>query len=195
MWTRRGLLMVPLAALGAEEWVAADGSAFPHESWKMTAEGMQAVGGLETFQDIRTVREFEDFELEFEWKMLPEGNSGVKYQIEKSDKWQPPGKKGFHIRARGAEMQLVDDERNADAQKGPVKQCGALYNKIAPVKRAQVRMGEFNTARIVLQGMRVEHWINGEKLVSYELAEKKKSAISLQNHACDVWFRKIQIRG
>lgn len=185
--------MVPLVALGAEEWVAADGSAFPHESWKVTAEGIQAVGGLETFQDIRTVREFEDFELEFEWKMMPEGNSGVKYQIEKSDKWQPPGKKGFNIRARGAEMQLVDDEQNADAQKGGVKQCGALYNKIAPVKRASVRMGEFNTARIVLQGMRVEHWINGEKLVSYELAQKRKSAISLQNHACDVWFRKIRI--
>ena len=191
--TRRGFLLTPLALYGADEWVAADGSVFPHSSWKVTEDGLQAVGGLKTFQDIKTVRLYEDFVFEFEWKMMPEGNSGVKYQLERWDKWQPKGLEGFHIRARGPEMQLVDDTRNSDAQKGPLKQCGSLYNFVAAEHPARIRMGEFNTARLVVNGMRAEHWINGERLVSYELKSKKPSAIALQNHACDVWFRKLKI--
>ena len=128
-WTRRGFLLTPIAAVAtSDEWVAADGSEFPLSSWKVTHDGFQSIGGLKTFQDIKTVRLYEDFEFTFEWKMLPEGNSGVKYQMERWDKWQPKGLEGFHIRARGAEMQLVDDAANPDALKGPLKQCGSLYN-------------------------------------------------------------------
>jgi len=185
--------MAPLAALRLEDWVAADGSEFPHSSWKVDAEGLQAIGGLKTFQDIKTVKLYEDFVFEFEWKMLAEGNSGVKYQLEKFDRWQPKGLEGFHIRARGPEMQLVDDARNSDAQKGPLKQCGSLYNFLPAAKPATMRIGEFNTAKLVVRGMRAEHWINGEKLVDYELKSKRASAIALQNHACDVWFRNLRI--
>lgn len=192
--TRRGMLWMPLAALAEEsEWVAADGSEFPRGSWRQTPEGLMAVGGLKAFQDVKTIQLYREFDFRFEWKMGPEGNSGVKYQLEKWDRWQPKGVEGFHIRARGPEMQLVDDERNADAKKGGVKQCGALYNKMAPVKAAVVKVGEYNTARLRIAGRRVEHWINGEKLVEYELDEVKPSAISLQNHACDVWFRNLKI--
>jgi hypothetical protein len=66
---------------------------------------------------------------------------------------------------------------------------------MATAKPAMVRIGEFNTAKLVVRGMRAEHWINGEKLVDYELKSKRPSAISLQNHACDVWFRNLRIRG
>jgi len=193
--TRREMLFAPLAAIRLEDWVAADGSAFPSSSWKMTADGLQSIGGLKTFQDIKTVKIYENFDFTFEWKMMPEGNSGVKYQIEKSDKWQPKGLEGFQIRSRGAEMQLIDDVGHPDAQKGLVKQCGSLYNHIAAEHRAKVRLGEFNTARLLVRGLHVEHWINEERLVSYELQSVKPSAISLQNHACDVWFRKIKIVG
>lgn len=183
------MLFAPLAAIRLEDWVAADGSAFP-SSWKLTEDGLQSIGGLKTFQDIKTVKLYEDFDFTFEWKMMPLGNSGVKYQIEKSDKWQPKGLEGFHIRARGAEMQLSDDSGF-----GALQQCGSLYNRQAAVKQAKVRMGEFNTARLLLRGLHVEHWINEERLVAYELKSVKPSAISLQNHACDVWFRKLKIVG
>ncbi len=191
---RRALLFAPFALQAAEEWVAADGSEFPSHSWKRTADGFQAIGGLKTFQEIKTVRLFEDVEFEFEWKMLAEGNSGVKYQLERWDKWQPKGETGFHIRARGPEMQLVDDASNLDARKGPLKQCGALYDKIPAAHPAKVLIGEFNTAKLVIQGMKVEHWINGERLVEYELKQRKPSAIALQNHACGVWFRNLRFR-
>jgi len=188
--TRRSLLLAPALAWAAEDWVAADGSAFPKESWRITPEGLEAVGGLATFQDIKTVRLYTDFDFEFEWKMLAQGNSGVKYQLLKWDRWQPPGKSGFHIRARGPEFQLSDDAITDDK----AKQCGSLYGQQAPVRPAKVRLGEFNTARLRLQGQTVEHWINGEMLLEYQLPQVKPSAISLQNHACNVWFRKLRIK-
>jgi len=175
--------------------VAADGSPFPHASWQVTSEGLQSIGGLKIFQDIKTVKLYEDFEFSFEWKMQAEGNSGVKYQLVRWDKWQPPGLEGLHIRARGQEMQLVDDAANPDAKKGPLKQCGSLYNFIAADHPARIAMDEYNTAKLVVKGMRTEHWINGERLVAYELKSKKPSAIALQNHACNVWFRKLRISG
>ncbi|MCX6613509.1 MAG: hypothetical protein NTW74_22010, partial [Acidobacteria bacterium] len=66
--TRRDLLLAPLAAIRLEDWVAADGSAFP-SSWKLTEDGLQSIGGLKTFQDIKTVKLYEDFDFTFEWKM------------------------------------------------------------------------------------------------------------------------------
>ena len=200
---RRAWLLVAAARLrgerrldlGAREaWCAADGSEFPAASWKVDGGVFQAIGGLETFQDIRTRAEFGDFDFQFEWRMGRAGNSGVKYLIEKSDKWQPKGIQGYHIRARGHEFQLVDDDSNDDAQKGGVKQCGALYNTQAPVKKAVHRIGEWNSGRLVKQGRVVEHWVNGERLVRYELErEYPPTAIALQNHHDDVWFRGLAV--
>lgn len=195
LFTRRFLLLAPFAVADLNDWVAADGSAFPSASWQLEDGCLKAIGGLATFQDIKTRKLYDDFVFSFEFKLLRAGNSGVKYQIEKWDRWQPKGMEGFHIRARGPEMQLSDDAANEDALKSPVKQCGALYNFIAPIHPARVQVGEFTAAKIVKRGLDVEHWIGGERLVSYRLAGSKVSAIALQNHACDVWFRDIKISG
>ena len=194
MISRRALLLAPFAVIDLNDWVAADGSAFPSTSWKVEDGCLKCVGGLATFQDIKTRKLYEDFEFNFEFKMLKGGNSGVKYQIEKSDKWQPKGLEGFHIRARGPEMQLSDDQENVDARKSPLKQCGALYDKIAAAHPAKVRIGDFTAAKLVKRGLDVEHWIGGERLVSYRLAASRQSSIALQNHGDDVWFRNLQIR-
>jgi hypothetical protein len=173
----------------AQEWCAADGGPFPAESWKLEGDCLRCVGGLDTFQDIKTRRLYEDFTFSFEWKMLVPGNSGVKYQLERWDAWQPNGLAGRHVRARGPEMQLGQESGTNDAR----KQCGALYGKIAPLHAASVRWGEFNSAQVVQRGRHVEHWINGELLVRYELERVRTSAIALQNHRCDVWFRRLTI--
>ena len=195
MISRRAILLAPFAAIDLSEWVAADGSDFPSTSWKAEDGCLKAIGGLATFQDIKTRKLYEDFELSFEFRMPKGGNSGVKYQIEKSDKWQPKGLEGFHIRARGPEMQLSDDQENDDARKSLLKQCGALYDKIAPLHPANVNIGGFTTARLVKHGVGVEHWIGGEMLVSYKLVASKPSSIALQNHASEVWFRNLKING
>lgn len=180
---------------GVENWVAADGSEFPYSSWKVEGGVFQTIGGLSTFQDIKTREVYRDFEFSFEFKLLEGGNSGVKYCLEKSDRWQPKGAAGFHIRARGLEFQLIDDKGHPDAQKGAVKQCGALYNAVGTLKAAVVKLGDFNSAKLVHKGLEIEHWINGECLVRHkiEAGQNRDSSVSLQNHANDVWFRGLSI--
>lgn len=94
---------------------------------------------------------------------------------------------------------------------------GALYSVLAPPSAGKLRwkIGSFNRSRIVLDGDRVEHWLNGGLVLSFRLNEPQvqnalrnllpkgsspetplvwESAISLQNHSSDTWFRNIRIR-
>lgn len=197
---RRTFLLAALPVWGkdlsaVENWVAADGSEFPYTSWKAAGGVFQTIAGLGAFQDIKTREVYKDFRFSFEFKLLAGGNSGVKYCLEKSDRWQPKGETGFHIRARGLEFQLIDDKEHPDAQKGAVKQCGALYNQVGTLKPTALRLGEFNTALLVHRGLEIEHWINGECLVRHTLGagQNRESSISLQNHANEVWFQRLKV--
>ena len=158
-------------------------------------------------QDIRTVEVFRGFELEFDWKLKADGNSGVKYLIQKVDEWN--NKDGRQARARGLEYQLADDH-NADAASDPTRVAASLYSVIAPAPRILPRIGEFNHSRIVVNGTRVEHWLNGTKVVQFttgapevrkQLRGLRKAddlvdegPISLQDHGTEVWFRGIRVR-
>lgn len=172
-------------------WQEVTGRAFPAGAWKVEDGCLRTVvvkeGG---FQDIRTVRTFREFELEFEWKIEPGGNSGVKYLIERVDEWQGP--KGRMARGRGPEYQLIDDDANEDSKGNPAKQTGSLYGKLAPSRHVMKPAGEFNVSRIVVRGGRVEHWLNGVKVLEYPHAAVE-SPIVLQNHSSVVWFRKIRV--
>ena len=140
-------------------------------------------------EDLFTVGKYRDFELVFDWKIAPGGNSGVKYRIQDrvmlAD--QVPGQK-FEDRANasmksrrhdrpakgqeyviGFEYQILDNSRNADARVGPTHQVGALYDMIPPVKDASLPVGEFNHSRLVVKGDHVEHWLNGVKVVDGSL--------------------------
>jgi hypothetical protein len=168
-------------------WVEADGLAFPEKSWRVddgTLHSLVVDGG---FQDIRTERTFREFELEFEWKIAPGGNSGVKYFIEKVDKWKAPKGEGMNVRGRGSEYQLFDGEAKPD------QRAGALYGKIAPSKKAERPAGEWNQSRIVVTNGHVEHWLNGELVVRYDHAAME-TPIVLQNHHSAAWFRNLRIR-
>ena len=72
-------------------WIQVAGREFPSDSWVVRDGCMEALVHQPTFQDIRTEREFGDFELEFEWKIAAGGNGGVKYLITKYDAWMPKG--------------------------------------------------------------------------------------------------------
>ncbi len=191
-----------------EGWREITGDAFPTHSWKIEDGCLKTITSEEGRQDIRTVAEYRNFELEFEWKIAPGGNSGVKYLVRKVDRWNARGGKGYNARARGFEYQLVDDGANADAKMGPKNRAGALYNYVAPGTAAARPPGQFNRSRLVVKGGHIEHWLNDVKVVeveagSPELAgdadavksfELKTSPISLQNHNSEVWFRNIRIR-
>jgi len=189
----------------AAGWVEITGKPFP-DTWTIEDGCLKTVlkpGGM---QDIRTVDVFRSFELEFEWKMKADGNSGVKYLVQKVDEWT--NKDGRQARARGLEYQLAD-EHNADVTEAS-RASGALYSVIAPAPRIAAKIGEFNRSRIVVDDGRVEHWLNGDRVVSFgtgdavvvkQLRELRKgadvvgeSAISLQHHGTEVWFRAIRVK-
>ncbi|MBO0798469.1 MAG: DUF1080 domain-containing protein [Blastocatellia bacterium] len=168
--------------------------------------------------DLMTSEFFTDFDFRFEWSMPQGGNSGVYYLFqERQDK---PGV-GMYMGDDGRspvgfEYQLLDDEHHPDAlQNGPIRATGSLYSLIPPNDGKRLKpLGEFNESRIVIRGKHVEHWLNGTKIVEYELGSpalleaiakskykdvpgygaKARTRILLQDHGAEVRFRNLKIR-
>ncbi len=186
----------------ANGWIEITGKPFPAKCWTIENGCLKAVPRDDGFQDIRTVETFRSFELEWDWMMGATGNSGVKYLIQKVDEWN--NRQGRQARARGLEYQLAGEE-NPDAASSPARVAGAVYAIFAPEPKVPVKRGGFNHSRLVVDGARVEHWLNGTKVAEFRLdaAEVQKrfpgmapeeSPVSLQNHQSEVWFRNIRIR-
>jgi len=168
--------------------------------------------------DIMTAELFTDFDFRFEWSMPPGGNSGVYYFFqERQDKPGVTMYMGDDGRSPvGFEYQLLDDERHPDALKnGPIRSTGSLYSLVPPNDSKRLKpAGEFNESRIVVNGKHVEHWLNGSKIVVYDLGSpalldaiarskykdvpgygvKAKTRILLQDHGDEVRFRNLKIR-
>jgi hypothetical protein len=181
-------------------WLEITGKPFPSNCWTVEDQSLKALVRTDGFQDIRTADTFDSFEFEFDWKLLKDGNSGVKYLIGKVDEWT--NKAGRQARARGLEYQLADDT-NEDAASDPRRVAGSLYSLIAPTPRIRPRIGEFNHSRLVVHGSHVEHWLNGTRVVTFEtaapeiqklIAPDRRSPISLQNHSSETWFRNLKLR-
>ena len=189
-------------------WVVDDGAIKHLEKGKGTlqADGQPLVGW-----DLISDGSYRDFELSWEWKISAAGNSGLKYNVseELSTSMAPP-----HA-AKGWEYQMIDDEQNED-NKLATHRSGALYDMLAANEMKRVNpAGSWNRSTIVFRGNHGEHWLNGEKIVEFEIgtpqfdsafAQSKYSKypswfptrrtgqIVLQDHDDVVWFRDIKIR-
>lgn len=170
----------------------------------------------DSFQDLRSKGTWTDFEFGWEWKIAKGGNSGVKYLVQRTDKWNSRTGQGYHARARGFEYQLVDDATNPDAKKDPSHVSAALYSYIVPRERVMKPAGEWNESRIVVRGQHVEHWLNGVRVVEFdshspdllnkiraknrndaaelESMKSRETPVVLQHHDSEVWFRCLRIR-
>lgn len=171
-------------------------------------EGWQVVDGALTRTgrggDIITTESFRNFDLMVDWKIRPGGNSGLFYRA-------ALGSGAIYFSA--PEMQILDDSVHVDG-KSDLTSSGAVYG-LYPARRGVVRpVGEWNTARVLVNGDHVEHWLNGQKIAEYELGsedwrrrvnsskfkqwpEYGKAAeghIGLQDHGDWVAFRNIKIR-
>jgi hypothetical protein len=154
--------------------------------------------------DLTTDKQYANFEFELEWKVGPGGNSGIIYRIDHS------GERSY---ITGPEMQILDDAAHRDG-KNPLTSAGANYALHAPTPGVVRPANEWNAARLVVNGNHVEHWLNGVKVVEYELgsadwetrrkaskfanAEKYGRAtrghLAIQDHGDRVSFRNIRIR-
>ena len=188
-------------------WVVEDGTIRKMASGNVETapDGPPLEGG-----DIMTVEAYENFELRFDWKVAPGANSGFKYNVsEAMSTAEPPS-----YAALGFEYQVLDD-LHPDALVGPNRRAAGLYDVIGPGDAKHLRpVGEFNQARIVVDGSHGEHWLNGERVVEYDLesdefrellaaskyepidgfADKRIGHIVLQDHGDDVWYRNIKVR-
>ena len=136
-------------------WRGYDSTALPR--------GWSSVGGVisktHPVHDIMTKDEFGNFELAFDWKIAKGGNSGVFYR----------GTTEYdHIYWSAPEYQLLDDA-NAPDGKNPLTSAAAAYALYAPPSGITKPADEWNSTRIVVNGAHVEHWLNGKKVVDYEL--------------------------
>ena len=160
--------------------------------------------------DLMTVDTFGGFELTWEWKVTPGANSGLKYNVSE----ELSVKEAPNHAALGFEYQILDDDRHPDG-KLPSHRAGALYDLIAPSRPTHVRpVGEWNQSKLVFRGNHGEHWLNGEKLLEFDLGtarmdsclakskfrslpwfgERRRGHIVLQDHGDEVYFKNIKVR-
>jgi hypothetical protein len=110
-------------------------------------------------EDIMTRDQFANFELDLDWKIAKGGNSGIFYHG--TDEYD-------HIYWSAPEYQLLDDA-NAPDGKNRLTSAAAAYALYAPPAGVVKPADEWNTTRLVVNGAHVEHWLNGQKVVEYEL--------------------------
>ena len=126
------------------------------EGWRASGGELRKDGSA---VDLISEEEFGDFELELEWKIAKGGNSGLFYR----------GTEEYnHVYYSAPEYQILDDAEARDA-KDRLTSAGAAYALYAPPAGVVKAAGEWNTARILCRGSHVEHWLNGQKIVEYEL--------------------------
>jgi hypothetical protein len=190
-----------------QHWKIQDGTIYkvPSGDVPKAPDGQPLAGG-----DLMTVDAFQDFELSWEWKISEGGNSGLKYNVSEELSLTNPTARA----ALGFEYQMLDDDRHSD---GKIRKhrSGDLYDLIeAPADKPIKPVGEWNQSRVVFRGNHGEHWLNGTKVVEYELGSpamaeafsqskwsknpqfitRKRGHIVLQDHNDAVWIRSVKIR-
>ena len=199
-------------------WRGAYKNYFPENVWYIK-EGVLHVKGTNGAEasnggDIVTVDEFHAFDLQFEFQLSDTANSGIKYFVTETE-----NNKGSAI---GLEYQILDDDKHPDAFQGSIgnRTNASLYDlipalRIGEGRREKIPIGQWNRGRIIVfPDGKIEHWVNGWKVVEYQrgtqyfyalVAKSKyvnwknfgmaeKGHILLQEHGTHVAFRSIKIK-
>jgi len=178
-------------------------------NWTIEEEAMVCLGAAADAHggDVVTDEAFENFELKWDWKISPGGNSGVMYHVVETPKYPAPYE-------TGPEYQLIDDigwpEKLEEWQK-----TGADYAMHLPNEKKKLKpVGEWNSSKIIFNKGHVEQWLNGERIVEFQAWDAdwmkkkadgkwkdypdyglaKKGLISLQDHGKKAYFKNIMIK-
>lgn len=196
-------------------WRGAKLNTFPKKGWSIK-DGILRVhksGGAESANggDIVTTKKYKNFILKVDFKITKGANSGIKYFVD-SDMNKGAGS------AIGCEFQILDDDNHPDAKLGVKgnRTLGSLYDLIPSERGGSFNfdMNGFNTATVIVMDNKVEHWLNGVKVVEYErntqmfnalvayskyknwpdFGNLKEGNILLQDHGDEVFFKNIKIK-
>lgn len=161
--------------------------------------------GKMTGGDLVTTEAFTDFEFNFQWKLTVSGDSGILYLA----------RAGLGQKPTGMEFQIIDDVHHPDGLKGgPIKRTGALYGILPPSDNKQIDDKGWNDGRIVVRGNQVQHWVNGVRVLEYNLGSQQlmtavrasrmrvgpgfgfkfKSPIVILDQGEEIAFRHLRIR-
>jgi hypothetical protein len=193
-------------------WRGYNKQAFPNKGWEIK-DGMLTVlkagGETEAGGDIITEKQYGNFDLQFEFKITPEANSGVLYRVK-----EVPNMPSWHS---APEFQVIDNQ--GWATKDPnfnmaTHRTGDNYDLHAATADYSKPVGEWNQGRIMVNNGRVEHWLNGQKTIAYDIsstpykdlvkkskfaklkeyAANTKGYIGIQDHGSTVYYRNIKIK-
>lgn len=228
-----------------DNWRDPKGENPPGDSWTIEDGCLTTIPKPRITEDLISAKSYKDYTLEWDWKVSEGGNTGVKYRIQQTVLFfmsrnastqggfegmlaaqlaTPPGtRESLKPEERAQEytvafeFQLIDDLRHPDAKKDAAHQTGALYSMLAAKSRPANPAGEWNHSRLVLHGQHVEHWINGQQVLSASLRDpeglaalkkrwtngmsvyeilanaKPEGRLSLQNHGDKAWFKNVKI--
>ena len=171
----------------------------PDAGWKVKDGALSP--DAKTSKDLVTKDKYEDFELVFDWKISPKGNSGVMFHVIEV---------GDETYESGPEYQILDNSRGEP----PLEQAGGLFALYPPSMDMTRPVGQFNHALIIVKHGKVQHFLNGMQVAEYEIGSPEFKAkvaaskfkrwpqfataqtgfIALQNHGDDVTFKNIKIR-
>jgi len=172
------------------------------DSWRVEEGAITWTKGAAV--DLVSREQYTNFEFEFDWKVPPGGNSGVMFRVTEELE------RTYHS---GPEFQILHNAGHSDG-KNPMTSAGSNHSLHAPTKDMTRPVGEWNQGRLVVNGNHVEHWLNGEKVVDYDLhspdwtkrlmASKFKDVprygreprghIVLQEHGSRVQYKNLRIK-
>ncbi len=127
------------------------------DSWRVEEGAITWTKGVPV--DLVSREQYTNFEFEFDWKVPPGGNSGVMFRVTEDLE------RTYHS---GPEFQILHNAGHSDG-KNPMTSAGSNHSLHAPTKDMTRPVGEWNQGRLVVNGNHVEHWLNGEKVVDYDL--------------------------
>jgi hypothetical protein len=169
--------------------------------WQVVDDALTRLSGA---GDIVTQDQFANFELVLRWRIAPAGNSGIMYRVTEA------ADATFQT---GPEMQVLDDAGHPDGGNA-LTSAGSCYGLYAPTAQVTRPVGSWNDVRIVADGNHVEHWLNGVKVVEYELGSadwqarllasphrdaprygrEPRGHVALQDHGDRVAYQGIKLR-
>ncbi len=183
---------------------------FPNGIWNVN-NGILETNPDTTNIDIITTQRFKNFDLEYEWAVDTAANSGVFFHVQEKMAMES-GNGNSPNWLENFEIQVLDDQHFNDT--AAIRSAGSLYDLIIPVNKNLKAIGEFNQARIFQKDGHVEHWLNGQKVLDFQIGSQElknilakskfkdnpdygtdtEGHIMFQHHGQKVYYKNIRIK-